>query len=101
MVQFCVGALLFPAWYAFLLYLALRIFGSAVLLPVGLGLPVAGLFAREYFRYMKTRRRLLRFAALEIMLGVRVQELRLERRRLVANLDRAMEQYLSALEEEA
>jgi len=101
LIQFCVGAALFPGWYALLLYFAQRIFGSAALLPVGLGLPVAGLFAREYFRYMKTRRRLLRFAALEVMLGVRVQELRLERRRLVANLDRAMNQYLAALEEEA
>jgi len=58
-----------------------------------------GLFAREYFRYLKKRRRMLRFAGLEFKLGFRVQELRRERRNLVRNLDRAMQQYLRALEE--
>jgi hypothetical protein len=44
---------------------------------------------------------MLRFAGLEFKLGFRVQELRLERRRLVRNLDQAMQRYLRAIEEES
>jgi hypothetical protein len=100
-VQFGVGAVLFLGWYAALLAVSFNVFGTAASIVAGIGLPLAGLFAREYFRYMKRRRRMLRFAALEIKLGFRVQELRLERRRLVRNLDQAMQSYLLAIEEES
>jgi len=101
LVQFVVGTILFLGWYATLLSVSFRMFGTAASLIAGIGLPLAGMFAREYFRYMKKRRRMLRFAGLEFRLGVKVQELRLQRRRLVRNLDRAMQQYLRALEEES
>ncbi len=100
-VQFGVGAVLFLGWYAALLAVSFRVFGSAASIVAGIGLPLAGLFAREYFRYMKRRRRMLRFAGLEFKLGFRVQEMRLERRHLVNNLDRAMRRYLRAIEEES
>ncbi len=100
-VQFGVGSVLFLGWYAALLAVSFRVFGTAASVVAGIGLPLAGLFAREYFRYMKRRRRMLRFAGLEFKLGFRVQELRLERRRLVQNLDQAMQRYLSAIEEES
>ena len=100
-VQFGVGAALFLVWYAALLTVSFRVFGTAASIVAGIGLPLAGLFAREYFRYMKKRRRMLRFAGLEFKLGFRVQELRLERRRLVRNLENAMQQYLRAIEEES
>ncbi len=100
-VQFGVGAILFLVWYAALLTVSFRVFGTAASIVAGIGLPLAGLFAREYFRYMKRRRRMLRFAGLEFRLGFRVQELRLERRRLVRNLDLAMQRYLRAIEEES
>jgi len=100
-VQFGVGAVLFLLWYAALLTFSFRVFGTAASIVAGVGLPLAGLFAREYFRYMKKRRRMLRFAGLEFKLGFRVQELRRERRQLVRNLDRAMQEYLRAIEEES
>ena len=100
-VQFGVGVVLFLAWYAALLTVSFRVFGTAASIVAGIGLPLAGMFAREYFRYIKRRRRMLRFAGLEFKLGFRVQEMRIERRRLVRNLDRAMQQYLHAIEEES
>ncbi len=100
-VQFGVGAVMFLGWYAALLTVSFQVFGTAASIVAGIGLPLAGLFSREYFRYMKKRRRMLRFAGLEFKLGFRVQELRLERRRLVRNLENAMQQYLRAMEEES
>jgi len=63
--------------------------------------PFAGLFAREYGRRMKTRRRMMRMAWLELLQGYRLKELRRQRRRLISELDAALDEYMRSLEEDA
>ena len=83
-----------------LLIVIARRFGAWGAATALITLPGAGLFAREYARRMKKRRRMLRFAYLELLQGYRVQELRLQRRRLIRELDMALAQYSRALAEE-
>jgi 1-acyl-sn-glycerol-3-phosphate acyltransferase len=99
--QLGIGAAAFLLWYALLLTVIARRFGVWGAAAALVTLPAAGLFAREYARRMKTRRRMLRFAYLELLQGYRVQELRLQRRRLIRELDMALAQYSRALTEES
>ena len=98
--QFGIGAAAFLAWYALLLTVVARRFGAWGAAAALITLPAAGLFAREYARRMKERRRMLRFAYLELLQGYRVQELRRQRRGLIRELDEALAQYSRALAEE-
>ncbi len=99
--QFVVGFVLFAAWYAFLLTKAHGVLGGWGTLVLGLVLPLAGLFSRQYALRMRKRRRWLRFAWLEFLLGYQIRELRRLRRGLIAELDEAMAEYLRAREEES
>ncbi len=92
--QFVVGLVLFAGWYALLLSKAHGVFGGWGTLVIGLSLPPAGLFAMQYMRRMRKRRRWLRFAWLEFVLGYRIRELRHMRRRLISELDAALAEYL-------
>ncbi|MBU1072448.1 hypothetical protein KKG45_04300, partial [bacterium] len=103
-VHFCllvVGAALFIPWYAALLYLAFTRLGAWEAVAAATTSPAAGLFAREYGRRMRNRRRLMRLAWLELVQGYRLQELRQQRRRLIRELDTALDDYLRAREEDA
>jgi len=99
--QFAVGAALFVPWYVVLLYLVngwLGVWGTAAAMVT---FPVAGLFAREFSRRMKNRRRMMRLAWLELLQGVRLQELRQQRLQLIRELDAALGEYMCSLEEDA
>ena len=97
--QFVLGTLFFLTWYGLLLYLAASRLGYVPTLILGMLLPPLGLFARRYVRYLTGRRRELRFAGLEILQGVRIQELRQQRKLLIRDLDEALQNYLESLEE--
>ncbi|MBC8424007.1 1-acyl-sn-glycerol-3-phosphate acyltransferase [bacterium] len=99
--QFVVGAALFLPWYVALLHLVNGRFGFWWALAALVTLPLAGLFARAYGRRMKNRRRLMRLAWLELLQGVRLQDLRQQRRQLIRELDAALEEYMHSLEEDA
>ena len=99
--QFAVGAALFVPWYALLLHLVHGWLGVWGTVAAAATFPLAGLFAREYGRRMKNRRRLMRLAWLELLQGIRLQELRQLRRRLIRELDAALDEYLRSLEEDA
>lgn len=58
-------------------------------------LPVTGMYALGYFRRMAKRRRMLRFAYLQVAQGYLVQDLRNERRRLIAEMDAALDTYVA------
>jgi 1-acyl-sn-glycerol-3-phosphate acyltransferase len=99
--QFMLGCLFFIPWYAWAVRTALdklSTFGAVLLI---LALPPAGLFARGYFRYLGRRRQMLRFARLELVHGLRVGDMRRQRRALIQELDAAMADYLSATQENA
>lgn len=97
--QFVLGTLLFLPWYGLMLYLAASRYGFLMALILGLLLPPLGLFARWYVSYLTGRRRQLRLAGLEILQGVKIQELRQQRKLLIRDLDLALEAYLESLEE--
>ena len=97
--QFAVGALLFLPWYGLLLYLAFSRYGLLPAVILGLLLPPLGLFARWYVGYLAGRQQQLRFAGLEILQGVRIQELRQQRKLLIRDLDEALQEYMESLEE--
>jgi hypothetical protein len=59
--------------------------------------PLAGLFARWYFRHLGQRRQMLRFAYLELKHGYYVQNLRQLRRQVIEEMDTAMAEYLRYL----
>ena len=97
--QFVLGTLFFLSWYGLLLFLAASRYGSLSAVILGLVLPPLGLFARWYVGYLTGRRRQLRFAGLEILQGVRIQELRQQRQLLIRDLDEALEAYMDYLED--
>ena len=97
--QFGLGAALFLTWYGLLFFHAVSRYGSLPGVILLLLLPPLGLFARWYVGYLTSRRRELRFAGLEILQGVRIQELRQQRKLLIRDLDEALQVYLDSLEE--
>jgi len=99
--QFVVGAALFLPWYVVGLYLVEGWLGIWGAVAAAVTFPLAGLFAREYGRRMKTRRRMMRMAWLELLQGYRLKELRRQRRRLISELDAALDEYMRSLEEDA
>lgn len=96
--QLMVGAAVYLLWYLPLVYLAYRWLGGVGAIVFGATLPLAGLFARGYVRVMIRRRRMLRFALLDMTHGYAVQKLRAERRRLIDELDAARDEYVAARE---
>jgi hypothetical protein len=98
--QLAIGAAVFLPWYLALLTVTFRRYGVLVAIALALTLPAAGLFAREYGRRMRKRRRYLRFAYLELLQGYRVQELRQRRRHLIRELDAALVEYSRELRSE-
>ena len=95
--QFILGFLFFIPWYIWLFRLAwgpLNTMGTSLLL---LALPPAGLFARGYFRYLTRRRQMIRFAWLELVHGLRINDMRRQRRALIRELDAAMADYMASL----
>jgi len=99
--QFVLGAALFLPWYVAMLYLVNGLLGFWWAMTALVTFPLAGLFARAYGRRMKNRRRMMRLAWLELLQGVRLQELRQQRRQLVRELDAALAEYMRSLEEDA
>jgi len=99
--QFVVGAVLFLPWYALLLHFVNGWLGIWGVVVAAVTFPGAGLFARGYGRRMKNRRRMMRLAWLELLQGVRLQDLRQQRRQLIRELDAALEEYMHSLEEDA
>ena len=99
LTQFVLGCLFFLPWYVWV--------GRSALSPLGtlgaglllLAMPAAGLFARGYFRYLTRRRQMMRFAWLELVHGLRINDMRRQRRTLIRELDAAMADYMTSLEE--
>jgi hypothetical protein len=95
--QFILGSLLFIPWYVWIVRTAwgpLSTMGTGLLI---LALPPAGLFARGYFRYISRRRQMIRFAWLELVHGLRINDIRRQRRALIRELDTAMAEYMASL----
>lgn len=99
--QFLLGCLFFISWYVWVLRTALETLSTIVAAGLMLALPPAGLFARGYFRYLGKRRQMLRLAWLELVNGLRISDMRRQRRALIRELDAAMADYLSATQENA
>lgn len=97
--QFVLGVGFFLSWYALVITLAADRLGTWPAAILGVLLPPLGLFARWYVGYLTGRRRRLRLAGLEILQGVRIQELRQQRRVLIQEMDAALRVYLESLEE--
>ncbi len=95
--QFILGSLLFIPWYVWIfrtVWGPLSTMGTSLLI---LALPPAGLFARGYFRYISRRRQMIRFAWLELVHGLRINDVRRQRRALIRELDAAMADYMASL----
>lgn len=101
LTQFILGCLVFGPWYVWVVRLALGWWGTWAAVVLALALPPAGLFARTYFRYLKRRRRRLRFAWLELTHGLRIADLRRQRRLLIQEMDVAMATYMASLREKS
>jgi len=95
------GAFVYPLYYAPLVYAAYRLIGLVGAAVFAMTLPPTGIFARAYTRHMVRRRRMLRFAYLELQNRYFVQKLRQQRERLIEELDDAMEEYLQARGQDA
>jgi glycerol-3-phosphate O-acyltransferase/dihydroxyacetone phosphate acyltransferase len=94
--QLMVGTAVYLLWYLPLVYVAYRWLGGIGAIVFAATLPLAGLFARGYVRVMIRRRRMLRFAFLDMTHRYTVQKLRAERRRLIDELDAARDEYVAA-----
>jgi glycerol-3-phosphate O-acyltransferase / dihydroxyacetone phosphate acyltransferase len=99
--QFVVGLLMFVGWYALVLSRAYDMIGGWGTLVLGVLMPPAGLYARQYVTRMRKHRRMLRFAWLEFLLGYKVREIRIMRLRLIRDLDAALDEYMRSLEEKS
>jgi len=99
-VQMLGGGIIFLFWYAPLITLAFRVWGPPVTLAFAVTAPLAGLFARWYFRHLGQRRQMLRFAYFELKHGYYVQNLRQLRRQVISEMDAAMAVYLRHLEDD-
>jgi len=93
------GLLFFLPWYGWMLRAAWHPLGSLGTGLLLLALPPAGLFARGYFRYLSRRRQMMRFAWLELVHGLRINDMRRQRRALIQEMDAAMAEYMESLEE--
>ncbi len=96
--QFGLGCLFFLPWYGWLAWTAWNPLGSLGTGLLMMSLPAAGLFARGYFRYLSRRRQMMRLAWLELMHGLRINDMRRQRRALIRELDTAMAEYMESLE---
>jgi len=89
------GALFYAVYYPLLLFLAHGILGTVGTLIFAVSLVPSGLFARAFAREIARRRGALWLAYLAATKEVYVQELKNLRRRIIALMDRAREEYLA------
>lgn len=98
LAQFGLGSFLFVCWYAGVFRSVRQPLGTAAACVLLLLLPPLGLFARLFFRYLGRRRQMIRFAWLELVHGLRITDMRRQRRNLIRELDAAMAEYMNSLE---
>jgi hypothetical protein len=94
--QILAGGSVFLLWYGPLLYFAGVLGGPVTAGVLAVTAPLAGLFARWYFRQLSLRRQKLRLAYLELKHGYDVQMVRQQRRQLMGELDNALAEYLKS-----
>jgi 1-acyl-sn-glycerol-3-phosphate acyltransferase len=93
-VQMLGGAAVFLLWYVPLIYLVARLVGSIPAALLAITAPPAGLFARQCVRQLGERRQMIRLAYLELKQGYYVQQLRQLRKKVIAEMDIALAEYL-------
>ena len=93
-----VAALLvaFPLFWALEVWIVWRLLGPAWALGFALSLPVSGLLAYRYLGGMSRLRNQLRFGVLSLTHHQSATRLLAERQALVAELERAKDDYLAA-----
>ncbi len=96
--QGLLGLLFFLPWYVAIIKIMLGSLGTMGTTVLLLCLPPAGLFARGYFRYLSRRRQMMRLAWLELVHGLRISDMRRQRRVLINEMDLAMDEYMNWLE---
>jgi 1-acyl-sn-glycerol-3-phosphate acyltransferase len=94
------GSVVYLLYYGGLIYLAFQVFAPVTAGIFAVTLPLTGLYALDYSRRMRRRRQMLRLAFLELTHGYFVQKLRQQRQRLMNEMDRALEEYLRARDEQ-
>jgi hypothetical protein len=94
--QIVFGAVFFSLWYAPALYLASRSMTPWATAIFAASLPLSGLFARGYVRWLARRGRRLRYVWLRMTHGRVVQDLERRRRLVIAELDIALAEYMGA-----
>ena len=93
-MQIGLGGILFPPYYAALIWFVSTRFGLWSTIGFAVSLPLSGIFARWYIRVMNRRRLYLRFTYLQATHGRMIHKLRRERREIIDTMDEAMKRYL-------
>jgi hypothetical protein len=94
--QIVYGAIFFSLWYAPAIYLASRSMGPWGAVIFAASLPVSGLFALGFVRWLARRSRRIRYVWLRMTHGRFVQHLERKRRLVIAELDIALAEYIGA-----
>jgi len=95
-VRLLATVVVLPAAWAVETWLVARLAGPAWALAFLVSLPLSGLAAYHYLRGLGALRRGVRFAALALTREAAARELLAERRAIIAELDRAREDYFAA-----
>jgi 1-acyl-sn-glycerol-3-phosphate acyltransferase len=93
-VQMLGGTIVFLLWYIPLIYLAARMLGAIPAVLLAISAPPAGLFARQCVQWLSRRRQMVRLAYLELKQGYYVQQLRQLRKKVIAEMDSALAEYM-------
>src|SRR5262245_48601442 len=89
----------FPVFWGLEIWLVGRLLGVAWLLPFALSLPVSGLLASRYLSGAGRLRNQFRLGVLALRHGAAAKQLMAERQALMAELERAKDDYLDATKE--
>ena len=94
--QITQGAFVYGVYYTALLYAAYAIGGPRVMLAFALTLPVTGIFARAYTRFVVRRERVMRFAFFQLTHRYYAERIKQQRQAVIAEIDRVLDVYLAA-----
>ncbi len=94
--QIVYGTVFFALWYAPAVYLASRSMGPWGAVIFAASLPLSGLFALGFARWLVRRGRRIQYVWLRMTHGRFVQDLERRRRLVIAELDIALAEYLGA-----
>lgn len=96
--QITQGAVIYTIYYAGLLYAVHYATGLLVTLAFTVALPVTGLFARAYTRFVVRRQRAIRFVVFQFVHRYQAERIKQQRRLVIAEIDHALDVYLTTRE---